>query len=200
MTLNPLQFAEKVNKQYLRYQLTSARLTDEVLSNQFEEKLWRNDSPLFKGPFVSLSRAYKEGSQVSELVEDGTLHNRMRGIVPYEHLYEHQEEAVHSVKNGKDTLITTGTGSGKTEAFLYPIIDRCLRLNEDPDAPDGVTAVIVYPMNALAADQLDRLRELLVGTGVTFGRYVGPTPEDETGLSFEGREVPVRFDAVRVRL
>jgi hypothetical protein len=190
MTLNPLQFSEEVNKQYLRYQLTSARLTDEILSNQFEEKLWRNDSPLFKGPFVSLSRAYKEGSRVSDLVEDGTLHNRMRGIVPYDHLYEHQEEALHSVKDGRDTLVTTGTGSGKTEAFLYPIIDRCLRLNEGSNAPDGVTAVIVYPMNALAADQLDRLRELLVGTGVTFGRYVGPTPEDETGLSFEGRKVP----------
>lgn len=190
MTLNPLQFAEEVNKQYLRYQLTSARLADADLADQFENKIWGSNSPLFKGPFVSLSRAYKEGTSVESLVNEGILHNRMRTIIPYPSLYQHQEEALNAINEGKDTLVTTGTGSGKTEAFLYPIIDRCLELGEDPQAPDGVTAVVVYPMNALAADQLERLRELLVGTGITFGRYVGPTPEDEDKLDFEGRPLP----------
>lgn len=83
MTLDPLQFSEEVNKQSLRYQLTFIRFIDKILSNQFEEKLWRNDSPLFKGPFVSLSRPYKKGSRVSDLVDDGTLYNCMLGIVPY---------------------------------------------------------------------------------------------------------------------
>lgn len=58
MTLNPLQFAEAVKKQYLRYQLTSARLTDSILGDQLEDKLWQTDSRLFKGPFVSISRGY----------------------------------------------------------------------------------------------------------------------------------------------
>lgn len=191
MTLNPLHFAEEVNKQYLRYQLTSARLADDDLGEQFQNKIWGGNSPLFKGPFVSLSRAYEEGSSVDSLVDDGLLHNRMRTIVPYDNLYQHQEESLRAITDGKDTLVTTGTGSGKTEAFLYPIIDRCLHLEEDPDAPEGVTAVIVYPMNALAADQLERLRELLIGTGVSFGRYVGPTPEDESRIdSFEPRPLP----------
>jgi len=195
MTLNPLHFSEEVNKQYLRYQLTSARLTDSELGDQFEDKLWRTGSPLFKGPFVSLSRAYKEGSEVPSLVEEGLLHQRMQHIVPYDQLYQHQEDALRAIKNDHEVLVTTGTGSGKTEAFLYPIIDRCLRIQEQPDTPDGVTAVVVYPMNALAADQLERLRELLVGTGVTFGRFVGPTPEDESSLSFEGR--PLSEDTTR---
>ncbi|MFP8890629.1 DEAD/DEAH box helicase [Natrialbaceae archaeon A-CW2] len=196
MTLNPLQFAEEVNKQYLRYQLTSARLADKDLGDQFQNKIWGSNSPLFKGPFVSLSRAYKEGSSVESLVNEDLLHKRMRTIVPYPNLYEHQEQALRAIKGGKDTLVTTGTGSGKTESFLYPIIDRCLHLEEDPQAPNGVTAVIVYPMNALAADQLERLRELLVGTGVSFGRYVGPTPEDESRLDFEG--IPLAEDTSRV--
>jgi hypothetical protein len=71
--------------------------------------------------------------------------------------------------------VATGTGSGKTEAFLYPILDHCLRLR-DAGAADGVVAVLVYPMNALAYDQLERLRDMLAGSGVSFGMYVGSTP------------------------
>ncbi len=77
---------------------------------------------------------------------------------------------------GRHVLLSTGTGSGKTESFFYPIIDHCLTLRDDPDSQPGVTAVLVYPMNALASDQRDRLRGLLAGTGVTFGLYVGSTP------------------------
>ncbi len=72
-----------------------------------------------------------------------------------------------------------GRGSGKTECFLYPVISKCLELR-DEGAAAGITAVIVYPMNALAEDQLMRLRGLLAGTGITFGMYVGKTPEHES--------------------
>ena len=74
-----------------------------------------------------------------------------------------------------DLQVIACAGSGKTESFLYPIIDRCLRMRDAED-PDGVVAVLVYPMNALAADQRDRLRVLLAGTGITYGMYVGSTP------------------------
>ena len=83
------------------------------------------------------------------------------------------------------TLVTTGTGSGKTECFLYPIISKCLEL-KDAGAQAGISAVIVYPMNALAEDQLDRLRGLLAGSGITFGMYVGKTPEHERDVAATG--------------
>ena len=73
-------------------------------------------------------------------------------------------------------MISTGTGSGKTECFLYPIISRCLDL-KDENATAGISAVLVYPMNALAEDQLGRMRSLLAGTGISFSMYVGKTPE-----------------------
>ncbi|MGE0024733.1 MAG: helicase-related protein, partial [Hyphomicrobium sp.] len=72
---------------------------------------------------------------------------------------------------------------GKTECFLYPTISRCLQLR-DEGAAAGIVAVFVYPMNALAEDQLGRMRELLAGTGIPFGMYVGKTPRraaDVTG-------------------
>jgi ATP-dependent helicase YprA (DUF1998 family) len=86
------------------------------------------------------------------------------------------------VVSGTPTLVATGTGSGKTETFLYPIISKCLQLR-DEGAPAGIVAVLIYPMNALAEDQLGRLRDLLAGTGVTFGLYVGKTPETRAQVS-----------------
>ena len=68
-------------------------------------------------------------------------------------------------------MVATGTGSGKTEAFLMPIIDHCLRVA----APDTLKAILVYPMNALANDQRDGIRKLLAGTSVSFGVYTGET-------------------------
>ena len=72
-------------------------------------------------------------------------------------------------------MVTTGTGSGKTEAFLYPILDHVLRERRAGRA--GMKALILYPMNALANDQAGRLADLLTSheelKGITAGLYTG---------------------------
>ena len=189
MTLNPLKFSQQVNEQYLRYQLTEHRLTDPVLGDQLRDLLWRPNSPLIKGPYVSISRAFEEGRSVKSLVQDRILHPKMAQIIPYPTVYRHQEEALRAIHEGKDVLITTGTGSGKTESFLYPILNRILRA-EEQQAKRGVMALIVYPMNALATDQLERLREMLVGSGISFGMYTGDTPEARGDAEYAIKEAP----------
>ncbi|MCX7855741.1 MAG: DEAD/DEAH box helicase, partial [Anaerolineae bacterium] len=75
-------------------------------------------------------------------------------------LYLHQDRAVEKiVAGGRNIVVATGTGSGKTEAFLIPILNHLLREQEAGtlDRP-GVRALLLYPMNALANDQLRRLR------------------------------------------
>ena len=141
-------------------------------------------SPLLKGPYVSLSRPFRAGAAVEALVAEGLLHPHLRERIPgpLTHLHSHQEQAIRAIAAGRTTLISTGTGSGKTECFLYPILSRCLQLR-DERAPAGISAVIVYPMNALAEDQLMRLRGLLAGTGIPFGIYVGKTPEGEADVA-----------------
>ncbi|MDP2182403.1 MAG: DEAD/DEAH box helicase [Actinomycetota bacterium] len=183
MALNPIVFTENVVKSFLRYQLTTYAFADERLRVQMRELLSLDAtrrSPLLRGPYVSLSRPFREGAAVDALIAEGLLHPHMRQRIPAEitHLYGHQEEAIRAVSTGKTTLVSTGTGSGKTECFLYPIVSKCLQLRDDHVTP-GISAVIVYPMNALAEDQLMRLRSLLAGTGITCGMYVGKTPEHE---------------------
>jgi ATP-dependent helicase YprA (DUF1998 family) len=187
MALNPVVFTEQVVRSFLRYQLTAYPFADERLHAQMRRLLSLDEtrhSPLLKGPYVSLSRPFRQGAAVSELVLERVFHPHMRQRIPDDitHVYGHQEDAIRAIRSGKTTLVSTGTGSGKTECFLYPIVSKCLELR-DQNATPGISAVIVYPMNALAEDQLGRLRSLLAGTGIPFGMYVGKTPDREADVA-----------------
>lgn len=190
MALNPIAYTEKIVQSFLRYQLTAYPFADPRLHRQMRQLLsldTTRDTPLLKGPFIGLSRAFREGAPVSQLVDEKVLHPHMQNLVSFPSVYGHQEEAIRAIAGGRTTLISTGTGSGKSECFLYPIISRCLTLR-DEQASSGIVAVLVYPMNALAEDQLGRLRGLLAGTRIPFGMYVGKTPEEESGVT--GRRLP----------
>ncbi len=188
--LNPVVFTERVVRDFLRYQLTTYPFADADFHAQLRGLLNIAEtrcSPLMQGPFVSLSRPFREGPKLAKLITDGVLHPLLANIAPFPAVHGHQERAIRAIANGRTTVISTGTGSGKTEAFLYPIISRCLQLR-DQHAPAGVVAVLAYPMNALAEDQLERLRGLLAGTGISFGMYVGKTPERSADV--QGKRLP----------
>ncbi len=177
--LNPITYTERVVGDFLKYQITTYAFADHDLHHQMRKLLSLEETratPLMKGPYISLSRSFKKGATIAELAKEGILHRAMTGIAPFPNVYGHQERALRSIAAGRNVIISTGTGSGKTECFLYPVITHCLRLR-DAGKTDGISAVIVYPMNALAEDQLGRLRRLLMETGVTYGMYIGKTPE-----------------------
>ena len=100
-----------------------------------------------------------------------------------ERLYGHQAKGIESIVNGVDTVVATGTGSGKTETFLFPILDHCLK-----NPGDGVKALIIYPMNALANDQLRRLGDLVgaardASATLRYGSFTGQTPRNAADTS-----------------
>ena len=91
----------------------------------------------------------------------------------------HQERAIRKVAAGRNIVVATGTGSGKTESFLMPILDSLVREQEQGTLGPGVRALLLYPMNALANDQMKRLRQVLAAyPDITFGRYTGETEKD----------------------
>ncbi len=81
---------------------------------------------------------------MASLVAEGLLHPHPGERIPPEitHLYSHQERAIRAIAEGRTTLGSTGTGSGKTECFLYPIVSRCLALRDEGVSP-GISAIIV---------------------------------------------------------
>lgn len=164
---------------YLRSTFSPQRVQ---LRREFDEALSGN-TPLVKGPFLQASPPFVTGSCLSDLVSEGLLSESLRRLdgeaFPLDRpLYLHQERAIRKAVSGRRNLaVATGTGSGKTECFLLPILNHLLREGEagSLDRP-GVRALLLYPMNALANDQVKRLRRLLAGfPEITFGRYVGET-------------------------
>jgi rubrerythrin len=183
--MQPLALAQNVCAEYRRYIETSFPVLDEGLRWQIDEKI-AHENLLWKGPYVSLSRPFARGAAVVELAREGIVLSQSAAIFRNWTLYDHQERAARRLASGHHTIIASSTGSGKTEAFLIPIIDYCLRHKATP----GVKAILMYPMNALANDQLKRLRHLLKGTGITFARYTGDTQQTSASGTQQPEGIP----------
>jgi ATP-dependent helicase YprA (DUF1998 family) len=179
---NPIHAARTIENSYREYIATTIHFANPKLQNQLEEIL-RQPRFLAKGPYLEAAPPYKTASSVRQLVDEGILCKSMLSLGggdtslfnPDLPLYVHQERAIRKAINGRNYAVVTGTGSGKTESFLLPIFNDILSEFETEGYSPGVRALILYPMNALANDQLKRLRSLLKGTQITFGRYIGDT-------------------------
>lgn len=122
---------------------------------------------VFKGPYLDIQLPFQQGSAKAI--------NYFPDIAMPFSPYLHQEKSFDRLSdpNPKSTIVATGTGSGKTECFLYPILDYCYQHRGEP----GIKAILIYPMNALATDQAGRLAKLIHNTSLkgslTAGIYVG---------------------------
>lgn len=178
-SFNPIRTARKIEESYRDYISTTIHFEDDGLQAQLLDIIGRRNF-LAKGPFLEATPPYTKDRSVRELVEEGVLCRGMLnlgGFDPDRKLYTHQVNAIRRGKAGKNYIVVTGTGSGKTECFLFPIINDILEEFAKSGHKPGVRAMVLYPMNALANDQLKRLRSLLEGTDITFGRYTGDTEE-----------------------
>lgn len=192
---DPIETARAIESSYRGYIASTIHFSDDGLQRQLEEIL---DEPgyLAKGPFLEAAPPYLGAETPRELVVSGEFCQGMLGLGngnparfdPDRRLYRHQVRAIRLARARRNYIVTTGTGSGKTECFLLPILDDILREFETSGPQAGVRALIIYPMNALANDQLKRLRELLEGVPITFGRYTGDTANKQAEAEAKWRE------------
>lgn len=180
---DPLAASSRITEGYRRYLRSLLPLRDPALATALEETIDAS-TLLAKGPLLEATPAYAPGTTIAGLVAGGVLDRRFLRFtgpsLPADRpLYRHQEEAIRKIRAGRNVVVATGTGSGKTESFLLPILDHLAREAAAGTLGPGVRAVLLYPMNALANDQMKRLRTLLADVpNVTFGRYTGETKED----------------------
>jgi hypothetical protein len=186
MSINPINATEAIRESYLSYLTTTFRFRDATLQEQFESNL-RQGADFIKGPILEATPPFERGSTIAGLIEEGILSSQFNALntplLPVDRtLYRHQEEAIRKlVVDRRNVVVATGTGSGKTETFLIPILNYLFREEEAGRLGPGVRALLLYPMNALANDQLVRLRILLKNyPRITFGRYTGETEESHT--------------------
>lgn len=182
MSLDPAKLTRDLSQDYSSYLRSRFFFKDDKLRDQFS-RLLASDRRLHSGPFLELVPPFRGGSNPRQLVEKGILGNRLLDLpghvlLPDRNLYAHQQVAIDRIQAGRNVVVATGTGSGKTEVYLLPILHHILEEFGTPSAEQvGIRALLVYPMNALANDQLRRIRHLLQDTPeITFGRYIGETP------------------------
>ena len=177
--MNPIERSKYIDERYKEYLRSSFEFGKMELQQLFIEQL--NKEQLFKGPYVDMSFPFQRGNNLEYLIEQGVVCKSFRKLDDINFtrpLYSHQEESIKLIKSGRSAIITTGTGSGKTESFLYPILNELLYDVEKENKEVGIRAIFLYPMNALVNDQIDRIRKILKNCpDITFGFFTGETPE-----------------------
>lgn len=162
--LLPSREAVQIREALTDYLTTTFALSDVDAQRSLSEFLTDPEAGIFRGPFVRARIPFRAADHGWRDTLDW-----YEGHTPYGHQAEAfrrlsssnlGEQPDGSVKEHPlPTLVVTGTGSGKTEAFLYPILDHVLRAKAA--GADGVKALILYPMNALANDQARRIAEMI---------------------------------------
>lgn len=183
MSLNPVKTSEEVFERFCGYISTTFRLNNDELNRQIQMAL-KEPGRFARGPILEVTLPFALGSTLDQLINNQVLSNRFRTVkssaLPLDRpLYIHQEEAIKKITQAdRNIVVATGTGSGKTESFMIPILNHLFAQEKQDSLTPGVQALLLYPMNALANDQIKRLRTLLANNSeITFGIYTGETEE-----------------------
>ena len=186
---DPIEASKNLKSGFIDYITTTFHITDPVYKAALRTELSR-DGFLTKGPYLDMNGSYKAGRSLRELMDLGLVSRRFETLEPVEEkerelkierpLYLHQEKALLKADAGNNLIVTTGTGSGKTECFLLPILQTLLAEEVAGTLGNGVRAILIYPMNAPANDQMKRMSAIMKGhPQITFGIYTGNTEQTE---------------------
>ncbi|MBE6401670.1 MAG: DEAD/DEAH box helicase [Verrucomicrobia bacterium] len=200
---DPISIWEELKNNYLRYLKTGIPLSHPCLDAERNELFCRaaedhRADALWHEPYFEVMPVYPSGAKLSEIADlpEGFAEFAKLGLFSPKRLYKHQEDALRAVEAGKHLVVTTGTGSGKTECFMLPLFAQLIREKQKRQEECAVKTLILYPLNALVEDQLVRLRKACntketrawisshcYGDVIRFARYTGVTPKDSKDLA-----------------
>jgi len=192
---NLFEIWRELRNVYVKYIDTGLPLNNIRLERERRE-LFTTGDVISKHPIIELTPRYEEFLTLKQSCDRLGLQQRFVdfascGLFPTNaKLYRHQFDSLQeAVVNKNNIIVTTGTGSGKTESFLLPLLYNILQQKSKGSTYEGIRGLILYPLNALAEDQMRRLRKTLAygpvikwfkenmdGDFITFGRYTGATP------------------------
>ncbi|MDE0508933.1 MAG: DEAD/DEAH box helicase [Gammaproteobacteria bacterium] len=186
-------FREELITEYERFSRSFTKIRAEDISEVVDSAY--ASGHFWPAPLIQLNPNFEPGGFIDDLVGIGLLDEECSRIFRLKHqenlsgeplrLHRHQTDAIEIASSGKSYVLTTGTGSGKSLGYFIPIVNDVLRRKRTGDADKGITAIVVYPMNALCNSQLEELQKYLrLGYGegnepVTFARCTGQESTEE---------------------
>lgn len=194
---DPVKIGKELYENYLKYISTNIRLKGAYQEER--DKLYKDPyspSSLMQSPVIEFTNTYKPEKTIDELYgENSVISSFLKtgmfaedGSNPRK-LYTHQVNAIEASRK-QNVIVTTGTGSGKTECFLIPVteslVNEASKEWKQKGKKQAIRTLIMYPLNALAEDQLVRMRKTFDreelqtfykewNAPITFGRYTGQT-------------------------
>ena len=185
--MDAFELHQHVVADYAAYTKSFIRISDERIAETVRREI--SEGILWPEPLLHLNPSFATGQKVDALVSEGVLHEDCGRIFRIKkndndfgrdlRLHLHQEQAIRIAKANQSYVLTTGTGSGKSLAYIIPAVDYVLRTGSGT----GIKAIVVYPMNALANSQREELDKFLIRGFegreplVTFARYTGQEGE-----------------------
>jgi ATP-dependent helicase YprA (DUF1998 family) len=190
--MNIFTFRDQIIHDYATYIKSFMQIRDPLIREHVRQNL--DTGILWPEPLIQLTPTFEPGEWIETLITQGVLHAECARIFRKDksadahggdgkplRLHRHQVEAIRAAMTGEHYVLTTGTGSGKSLAYIVPIVDHMLRRGSGK----GIQAIVVYPMNALANSQYGELEKFLCRgypegqSPVTFAQYTGQERDAE---------------------
>ncbi|MBI1299665.1 DEAD/DEAH box helicase [bacterium] len=179
--MNVFESHRQIVQDYASYIRSFLNIADPQIQNVVEEEL--SKGKLWPEPLLQFNPAYKLAGSVDSLTRAGTLHPSIANIFKGYSLYQHQVDAIKLGIAGKDFIVTSGTGSGKSLTYIGTIFHHLL----SQPKREGVQAIVIYPMNALINSQTEEFKRYeenyQKATGqdfpIDFGQYTGQEKEEQ---------------------
>ena len=153
--MNILNFHNRLIENYRNYITSFLNIKDPNISNYVEQEI--QNKKLWPDPLVQFNPTYESGKAIKTLIKEKILHPELEKIFIGYELYKHQEEAIRLGTSGREFIVTSGTGSGKSLAYMATIFNYILN-NKEQGVGQNL-AVIVYPMNALINSQYEEIKK-----------------------------------------
>jgi len=183
-------FRNHLIHEYQAYIRSFILIRDQRIKDYVDQSL--TAGVLWPEPLIQLNPSFEPGDKIDGLVQQGILHPECSKIFRVGkseadnvgkplRLHRHQSDAIRSAQTGANYVLTTGTGSGKSLAYIIPIVNHVLQRGSGR----GVRAIVVYPMNALANSQAGELQKFLKfgypdgKSPVTFAKYTGQENDEQ---------------------
>lgn len=172
--MNPILLARHVQDSLRELVHTTLNSTSPAFEGMVDRFI-AEPANFLKGPWISVDMPFRQIDGAKE----GTWAQPFPEVPLKFAPYQHQTDAFARLSGAamRSTLVATGTGSGKTESYLWPILDHCRRNKGKP----GIKAILIYPMNALATDQARRIAAAISSipslNGVRAGIYADAEPQ-----------------------